>query len=88
MGIRGVLIHGAAMVTRFGCGVVWARAQSCAGKGESFSIERREKSAKPIEINVCTIKLCGKRHSAICNLFRHISIGTAGRKMETSRNKG
>jgi hypothetical protein len=45
-----------AMVTRFGCGVVWARAQSCAEKGESFSIERREKSAKPIEINVRTIK--------------------------------
>jgi hypothetical protein len=44
------------MVTRFGYGVVWAGAQSCAEKGKAFSIKRPKRAAKPIEISVCAIK--------------------------------
>jgi hypothetical protein len=42
------------MVTRFGSGVVWVRAQSCAEKRKSFSIMRAKRAAKLIEISVCT----------------------------------
>jgi hypothetical protein len=56
-------------------------------KGKSFFIKRREKSAKPIGISVCTIKTLREKAFGKCNLFRHISIGIAGRKMERSRIK-